>query len=96
MLERFVKLQIPILKDLFDLKSAIVFTYQDFHDIKDIVYALEAVKVSVEVLCRRDTNLLIAEVALKFMMKKLYSLKSKLSTELADALAVVSANAKRI
>lgn len=87
MLERFLKLQGPIRKSLIDLKSTIVFSELEFTQIENLVRALETVKLTVDALCRRDANLLTAEAALKFMIKKLRNLDSSVSRDLTAALS---------
>ena len=89
MLERFHLVRNAVRKALIDLKlqSPITLTEDDFLQIDNIVHCLEVVKLTVEVLCRRDSNLLTADAALQFMMKKLREQNSDLGTELADALS---------
>jgi hypothetical protein len=43
--------------------------------------------LTVEVVCRRDSNLLTADAALRFMLKKLRAQKTALGTDLANALS---------
>lgn len=58
MLERFVKLRNGILKSLIDVKANIIMEEWEFDRINDLVKALEALKISVEALCREDATLL--------------------------------------
>ena len=88
MLERFYAIRNPIRKALIDVKSNTVFTEEDFVQIHDVVYSLEAVKLTVESLCRRQATLLTADAALKFMIQKLRSSKSALSADLVNALFI--------
>ncbi|CAH0551103.1 unnamed protein product [Brassicogethes aeneus] len=48
--------------------------------------AFQPVKLAVEVLCRRDTDLAIAETTLRFMIRKLEELKTPLAEKLAGSL----------
>ena len=54
-LEQFYKIRNAVRKALIDLKlqPSIVFTVAEFEHIDSIVQALEVVKVTVQVLCRR-------------------------------------------
>ena len=71
------------------LYSSSSFTDYEFVHINNVVHALQVVKLTVEVLCQRDSNLLTADVALRFMLKKLraQSQKTALGTGLANALS---------
>jgi len=77
MLERFYKIRSAVRKALIDLnlQPSIVFIEYEFEHIGSIVQALEVVKVTVAVLCRRDSNLLTADAALRFMLRKLRAQK---------------------
>jgi len=88
MLDRFYTIRNPVRKALIDVKSNIVFTEEDFLQIHDVVCSLEAVKLTVEALCRKDATLLTADAALKFMIQKLRSSTSALAEDLANALEV--------
>jgi len=71
MLERFYKLKNLIQKSLIDINSPIVFTDSEFELLLQIVSTLLPVKLAVEALCRRDANLLTADVTLTFMLQNL-------------------------
>ena len=88
MLDRFYLIRNAVRKALIDLRRqlSIVVTDQEFEKISSIVQALQVVKLTVEVLCRRDCNLVTADAALKFMLKKLRAQKTVLGTHLANAL----------
>jgi len=62
----------------FETTASIAFTNDEFEHIHNVVLALQVVKLTVEVLCRRDSNLLTADVALRFMLKKLRAQNSVL------------------
>jgi len=88
MLKRFYKIRNAVRKALIDLnlQPSIVFTEDQFEHIGSIMQALEVVKLTVEVLCRRDSNLLTADAALRFMLRKLRAQNTSLSEDLANAL----------
>lgn len=86
MLERFYQLRYCVQKALIDLKSNIVFSEEDFLLISETIDALSPIKLAVEALCRRDSNLLVADATFKFMMDTLVAQKSKISNELINAL----------
>ena len=73
MLDRFYAIRNPTRKALIDVKSNIVFTEEDFVQIHDVVYSLEAVKLTVESLCRRqeDSVLKIADRIQEDCLRKL-------------------------
>ena len=73
MLEPFNLLKDCVLKSLIDLKNPVTFSSSELVQVGQLVSGLEPIKVTVEALCRRDANLLTAEAALQFMMKKLNS-----------------------
>lgn len=84
MLQRFVKIRTSIQKALIDIKMPMQLTDEEFTMIEDLVKTLEPVKLAVEALCRRDTNLITAEAALLFCIRQL----SKQSSAIAKAMAL--------
>ena len=66
----------PTQKALLDIDQAIYFTDEEFTLISSIVEALNPIKLAVEALCRRDTNLITAEATIKFLLDDIH--KSKL------------------
>lgn len=86
MIERFYLLRNPIMKSLIDLKSDILITLDDFSKLKSIIDALGPLKVTIEALCCRNTNLLIADATLKFAHSKLIAQTNNLSQSLAASL----------
>jgi len=86
MLEIFYKLRNPIQKACIDVRAAVNLTEADFETVREIVSALEPLKVTVEALCRRETNLVAADAALKFAIIELEKQTSELSRTLAAAL----------
>ena len=73
MIGRFLKLKDCVLKVLIDLKLNSDFELDEFDltILKNIYNSLSVVKVTVLELCKRDANLLKADIALKFMLTKL-------------------------
>ena len=71
MLERIVKLRIPIHKALLDLDIDIKLNDEEFHHINNIVQALDPIKLAVEALCRREANLTTAEATIKFLFEEI-------------------------
>jgi len=63
-----------------------VITDGEFDVIQEMVSYLEPVKLVVNALCRRDTNLVSAEAALKFCITQLQKQSSKLARTLAEVL----------
>ena len=70
MLERIVKLRIPVHKALLDLNIDIKFNDEEFQQIKNIVQALDPIKLAVEALCRREENLITAEAKTNFYLTR--------------------------
>ena len=71
MLERIVKLRIPIHKALLDLDIDIKLNDEEFHHINNIVQALDPIKLAVEALCRREANLITTEATMKFLFEEI-------------------------
>lgn len=82
MMERFLKLKNPIQKAIIDLKLQINFSVSEFDLISRTVSALLPVKLAVEALCRRDSNLLTANATINFMLQSLKEQHTSLSEEL--------------
>jgi len=55
--------------------------------IHNVVQVLQLLKLTVEVLCRWESNLLTADVALGFKLKKPSTQKTAVGTDLANALS---------
>ena len=70
MVERIVKLRIPVHKALLDLNIDIKLNNEEFQQINTIVQALDPIKLAVEALCRREANLITAEATMKFYLMK--------------------------
>ncbi|KAF2901604.1 hypothetical protein ILUMI_04583 [Ignelater luminosus] len=90
MIETFNKLKLCIAKTLIDLSLSrnieCRFSEHEFCALENLENILKPVKLAVEVLCRQDANLIIAEATLKFMIKKLEDNHSALASELALSL----------
>jgi hypothetical protein len=86
MLERFYSLRLCIRKALLDIASEICFTDEEWSQINDLIFCLEPLKIGLEVLCRRESNLITAETTFRFMLDKLEQQSSTLSIGLAKAL----------
>ena len=88
MLSRFLQLRGPVQKALIDLGQQYesVITDGEFNVIQEMVSCLEPVKLVVNALCRRDTNLVSAEAALKFCITQLQKQSSELARMLAEVL----------
>ncbi|KAI6651928.1 hypothetical protein LOD99_4807 [Oopsacas minuta] len=71
MLERIVKLRIPIHKALLDLDIDIKLNDEEFQQINNIAQALHLIKLVMEALCRREANLIIAEETIKFVFEEI-------------------------
>ena len=70
MVERIVKLRIPVHKALLDLNIDIKLNNEEFQQINTIVQALDPIKLAVQALCRREANLITAEATMKFYLMK--------------------------
>ena len=86
MLERIVQIKIPIQKALLDLDENIYVSDQEFSMISSVVEALSPIKIALEALCRRDTNLITAEATVKFLLEDLHKYKSHYHTRIIDAI----------
>ncbi|OXA54474.1 hypothetical protein Fcan01_11805 [Folsomia candida] len=86
MIKRFVTLKVSILKSLIDIDSEMSFSEQEWATLSSLASVLEPVKLTVEALCRRDTNLHTADAMLQFMITKLENQNSTMSTELVTVL----------
>jgi len=86
MVERFCELRNCIRKALIDLDSEFKMEDWEFDRLEELVDALRPLKLTVEALCRRDSDLLQADTALNFALDKLDSANTPISLELAVAL----------
>ena len=92
MLEKIILLKLPVQKALLDFGVNINISDQDFAMIESIAKALSPIKITVEALCRRDSNLITAETTINFLINELkmspsyYNLRNRCSeyTELEN------------
>ena len=75
-----------ILKAHIDLKIKSKLEEEDFDLIKQLVDALNPIKTTVEVLCRRDSNLVKADVALDVLLCYLKEQESNVAFLLYESL----------
>jgi len=89
MLDRFYCIRNAVRKAVIDLKlqSSVALSDEEIEQIRTVVQVLQVVKLTVEVLYRRDATLLTADAALRFMLTKLIAENTNLSHDLANALA---------
>lgn len=91
MLKRFKMLLSSIQKTLIDLNltnDEYNITLAETKQIEDMIVVLEPIKLTVDTLCRRDSNLITANIALTFMLQKLRSTNSLLSDKLYNSLCI--------
>ncbi|CAG4999952.1 unnamed protein product [Parnassius apollo] len=86
MIARFLEFKDAIQKTLIDLKEKTTFSDTEILILKDMSSSLNFIKATVEELCERKSNLLIAEIALQFMMEKLAMNPDVISGQLKEAL----------
>jgi len=86
MLSRFSLLRTSIQKAMIDLKAPEQPTDPDFAVVDEIIAALEPVALAVQVLSRKDVNLLSAEAAIQFCVAQLREQQSQLGKTMAAAL----------
>lgn len=82
MVERFLGVHDEIKQALCDLRQPAVFSTSEILSLQQLVSVLKPVKLAVEALCRRDANLITADVVVKFMMQKIEPVNTDLSREL--------------
>ncbi|KAH9631749.1 hypothetical protein HF086_014750, partial [Spodoptera exigua] len=78
MLERFVKLKVPIQKAMIDLKINQELSESEYRRLADLSRVFEILKATVEELCKRTASLITADTALKFMFTKLDAMQHEL------------------
>ena len=90
MLERFMMLKGAVHKAMIDIgdKNVDMISDRESDLLQDIVRCLNIVKLGAEALCRRDTGLLEAEAAVKFMLGALKKEGSQLAKAFCDALTL--------
>ena len=86
MLERFLQLRTCVQKSLIDLKSDVTFDTYEFENISEIIDALKPLATTLEALCRKDANLVMADAAIKFAFDKIEESAGPTSVLLKQAL----------
>lgn len=90
MITIFNKTKSCVSKALVDLglgvNSEYVFTEQEYNDLISIDQILQPVKIAVEILCRRESNLMTAEATLRFVIRTLESQNNPLADKFAISL----------
>lgn len=86
MLEKFQKLKNCIKKTLIDVNNSLLLDEVELTDIKDLIEALQPLKLGVESLCSRDANLLTADAVLQFCLCELKEKSSKIGLEIYESL----------
>ncbi|GFS50677.1 hypothetical protein TNCV_2042471 [Trichonephila clavipes] len=86
MMKRFLKLISPIQKAMIDLQ--INFSDSEFDLISGTASAVLLIKLAVEALCRRDSNLITANATVNFMLQSLKEQHTSLSEELYTTLKI--------
>ena len=86
MLERIVQIKVPTQKALLDLNQGIYFTDEEFALISSIVDAMNPIKMALEALCRRDTNLITAEATIKFLLDDIHKSKSHYHKKILESI----------
>ena len=89
MLERFYLLRVCIKKALIDIRNkdeSLDLSHNENQMLLEIITALVPIKTTVEALCRQDSNLFTADIAINFMLKKLHDANNDISEKLYVAL----------
>lgn len=90
MISTYNKVKQCVAKTLVDLSLSsnpeYFFTDEEHAVLIDLENTFQPVKLAVEVLCRRDTDLVSAEHTLRFMVRKLGDLKTPLSEKLVSSM----------
>ena len=86
MLERIIKIKLPVQKALLDLGVQIHLSDLEFFQIESITEALSPMKIAIKALCRRDANLITAEATIKFLFDELKKSPSYYNTRILEAI----------
>ncbi|KAI6648314.1 hypothetical protein LOD99_12123 [Oopsacas minuta] len=87
MLERIIQIKLPIHKALLDFGEHIYLSDQEIAAISSIVEALNPIKIALEALCRRDTNLITAEATIKFLLEDIQKSNTHYHAQILEALS---------
>lgn len=82
MLERFYLLKSCVRKAMIDLDIRLNLSDLEFDTIKEIIDVLTPVKQVVEVICKRNTNLIVTDAVLDKLLKYLASQETTIATSL--------------
>ena len=86
MLERIIKIKLPVQSALLDLGVQIDLSDLEFTQIEFLTKTLSPIKIDVEALCRRDSNLITAEATIKFSLDELNISPSYYSIRVLEAI----------
>lgn len=87
MLERFILLKTSIQKSLIDLNHPVSLEDSDYNLITEITDVLAPIKLTVEAIGHRDSNLCTADAAFKFLFKELSEKNSVLANKMRTCLS---------
>lgn len=82
MIQRFLEMIVPIRKAYVDLVSLQVVDSDEIKVLKNLANALEPIKLVVDALNRKNSNLISCEAAINFMIKKLEEENTPISNQL--------------
>ena len=90
MLERFVTLKSAVHKAIIDIgdQNIQMVSDREIDMVREIVRCLNIIQLGAEALCRRETGLLEAEAALKFVLSSLEKEGGQLAKRFYDALTL--------
>lgn len=86
MLQRFYELRSCVQKALIDIESNLYFLDSEFKILSEVISVLLPIKLTVESLCRQDSNLLTADAAFDFLFSNLELQNNNFSREIKTAL----------
>lgn len=90
MLTTFNQVRLCVSKALVDLglgaNTEYLFTEEEYNVLMDLEKVLQPVKLAVEVLCRRESNLITAEATLRFVVHKLEDINTPLAQKFVMSL----------
>jgi hypothetical protein len=92
MLDRFLAMQNCVCKALIGINLDLQFTDDKMTLLSQARDALHSIKVTVEKLCSRNTDLYAADFTIKFMLEELSSQKTALKGSLVDQIKQLRTN----
>ncbi|KAI6658832.1 hypothetical protein LOD99_15157 [Oopsacas minuta] len=87
MLERIIQIKLPIHKALLYFGEHICLSDQEIAAISSIVEALNPIKIALETICRRDTNLITTEATIKFLLEDIQKSNTNYHAQILEALS---------